>query len=828
MCYNTSYQYHENTVSRLAAHLEPAEEEIQVQGRNLSPRILTGALISVFFAVALLIRVYLPFDRVFVGDWIKFTSADSYYYMRLVDNMAANFPHINTFDPYFIYPGGGWLNTFQFFNWLVAGVAWVIGLGEPSQRLVDIVGVYFPAMLGALAVIPVFFIGKALFNRWVGVLSAAAIAIIAGEFMGRSILGYTDQHIAESLFTTVAMLFLILAIKEARRRELTFSHVRQQNWAILTRPLVYSLLAGFFLGIYLITWAGALMFGFVITLYFIIQFIIDHLNRQSTDYLCFTGVIVFLLALVILAPIRPAPLYLVALIAALLIPAILNIISRVTSRKATRPVFYPLLLVGLGAVVLVAFRLIAPDLFRTMVGLFSIFAPTGAMAVTTMEMQPLLKPDGTQWSLSAAWGNFAYGSYISIAVLIFLIILSIRQSKAGKADNGILLFLVWSLVMTAATLGQRRFAYYLAINVAILTGYFSWMFLSFSSMLTDWLFGQIRTVDFKVRLASLSGVSSPVADAKAKRDTIYRGDVHILKYVFKALAVIAVFLFAYYFNIPNSVAVAQQARFAPSNSWYSAMDWLRTNTPEPFGDPAFYYKPYEDVPRGTPYPYPESAYGVTSWWDYGYLITRMGHRLPNANPGQDPDAIANVGRFLLSQENSPPAEIMAKLDSSYVAIDYAMATSKFWAIVEYSGQKAEDYFEAYYLVREGKLVPVLLFYPAYYNTICTRLYNFDNKDVTTVHPIVVAYEKKTARGGTLYKQITTALEFDSYQEAQDYVRSQTSGNFAIVGADQFTSPVPLKSLEDYKVAFSSTQSVSLQDSTVIPDVKIFEYTGSRN
>ena len=43
-----------------------------------------------------------------------------------------------------------------------------------AQHLVDVVGVWFPSVLAALTVIPVFFIGKALFNRWAGVLALVA------------------------------------------------------------------------------------------------------------------------------------------------------------------------------------------------------------------------------------------------------------------------------------------------------------------------------------------------------------------------------------------------------------------------------------------------------------------------------------------------------------------------------------------------------------------------------------------------------------------------------------------------------------------------------
>ncbi|MDP2931377.1 MAG: STT3 domain-containing protein, partial [Chloroflexota bacterium] len=157
-----------------------------------SPKFVAGVFVALFFATALCFRVLLPYPAVFGSDWIKYTGIDPYYNMRLVDNLLQNFPHHMSIDPYHIFPGATGEISIRFFVWLLAGVTWLIGLGSPSPHTIDVVGVYFPAVLGALAVIPVYFIGKTLVNRWAGVLGAGLIAIMPGEFLGRSILGFTD------------------------------------------------------------------------------------------------------------------------------------------------------------------------------------------------------------------------------------------------------------------------------------------------------------------------------------------------------------------------------------------------------------------------------------------------------------------------------------------------------------------------------------------------------------------------------------------------------------------------------------------------------------
>ncbi len=826
---------------------------------KFSPKILIGILLFIFFGVSLILRIVPPYDQIFVGDWIKFSSPDAYYYMRLVDNLAHNFPTITAFDPFFIYPGGGVVGGVHFFDWLLAGIVWVIGLGSPTPHTIDVIGVYFPAVLAALTVIPVYFIGRALFNRWAGVLAAALIAIMSGEYIGRSILGFTDHHVAETLFSTVTILFLILAIKEAEPRQLTLNHFIHRDRAIITKPLIYSLLAGIFLGIYLITWQGSLLFVFIIALYLIVQFIINHLRQKSSDHLGIIGFILFLVALIIFIPLSTALFASIALVIAVFIPLVLSGVSLLVSGKGLKPVYYPLTLIGIGVVFMAIFYAVSSNTLGIMLGQFKIFAPAGASATTTMEMQPFLSPQGS-FSLNVAWGNFNTGFFFSLIALILILIHIII--KRGTASNGLLLFFVWSLVILVATLGQRRFAYYFAINVALLTGYFSVLAYYLIRFIIDNL--SRRNTDYMSRealgLAGFTQLIAPPASPqtgrerkKAKRKKQQEAGFHptTTQVSISIWLILAVFLLAFFPNVGllgkvlelgkdsdlsfgeawwhtclvgSAQNTAAPASFAIPDAWQASLLWMKDNTPDPFGDPDAYYKLYEVPPSDKEFQYPESAYGVTSWWDYGYWITRIAHRLPSANPSQAPGPITKVAGLFLSQEESLSYEAMEELDSSYLIIDYETCTSKFWAMIRWSEQEQDKYFGVYYVPREDKLVPITLFHPEYYQSMCVRLYNFDAKAVSAEKPVVITYDEKVSRDGTPYKQITNAEKFDSYQEALEYVESQGSANHRIVGTDQFISPVPLEAVKNYKLVYSSESGISHPDVGLIPEVKVFEYT----
>jgi hypothetical protein len=179
--------------------------------------------------------------------------------MRLVDALLRHFSQELAFDPYTAFPTGSYVAWPPFFDWLIAGASWLVGLGSPSPHTVDLVGAYFPAVLGALTIIPVFFIGKYLFNRWAGLIAAGVIAVMPGEFLGRSLMGYTDHHIGEILFSTTAILFLVLALRSAGQTNFSL----QWSW-LMNRRSPLQLSGGLFLGVYLLTWTGGLFIVFLL------------------------------------------------------------------------------------------------------------------------------------------------------------------------------------------------------------------------------------------------------------------------------------------------------------------------------------------------------------------------------------------------------------------------------------------------------------------------------------------------------------------------------------------------------------------------------------
>jgi oligosaccharyl transferase (archaeosortase A-associated) len=789
--------------------------------RNYLPVLIIGIILAALFGISLYIRMVLPHDQIFVNGTVWFRETDAYYYMRNIETLVHNFPHYNTFDPYLLFPGGGGGLGRPFFAWIVSSAILLFKGAAASLQSMETVAAYMPAILGSLVLFPVYFIGKELFNRWAGVVAAILIVVLPGEFLHRSLLGFTDHHVVEVLFSTASVLFLIMAVKRAREREISFRHVLSRDWPTIRKPLIYSLLAGIFLGLYLLSWSGGLMFVFIIFLYLVVQFIVDHLRRRSNDYLPTISVPLFIIGFLMLVPLlavgRLDMMTRISLLIAILVPIVLSIISRFMAARGWKPYYYVLVLLGLTGIGLGILHAVNPSLLGSMLGRFSIFTPSGAR-LTIMEVTGILFPQGT-FTLSAAWSNFTTSFFISFIALVMLVFALVKERSADKT-----LFLVWSVVMLLAVLGQRRFGYYYAVNAALLTGYFSWKMLDLAGL------RKLLTKPKEVVEVVKKFKKKKKAREKAKPRTFMqpRG-----VWITVIVVGIALFFLVVFPNVglwkdkPTNLGgglyigytkpLAQQAPIMDSG-WYNSLVWLGENTPDPFDDPDFYYELY---PPRNEFVYPDTAYGVMSWWDYGYFITQIAHRIPNANPGGG--YREQAGDFFTVQNETAANAIADELGSKYVMIDSDMASGKFYAMADYAGKNVSDFYDYYFVQTEQGGQFTTLFYPAFYQSMAIRLYTFDGKAVTpaTNSTIVISWEERTTTDGQPYKEITSGKAFATYEDAEAYLAAQTSGNYRIVGTTASSSPVPLEALADYQRVYPVPG-----DTTTSKQVKVFEYLGS--
>ncbi|MDD5313384.1 MAG: oligosaccharyl transferase, archaeosortase A system-associated [Dehalococcoidia bacterium] len=638
--------------------------------------LITLLVLCVAFTAALIVRIALPYPSVFTGQWIKLTGIDAYYYMRLVDNLVHNFPQLISFDPYAIFPGGAAVSGVpMFFAYLMATIIRLLGGAAPPQQTIDTIAVFIPPVLGALSVIPVYFIARALINRWAGIIAVLLMAVMPGEFLSRSLLGYTDHHVAEEFFTSYFTMFFILAIKNGR--QFTYDMLKNRQFPSISRHIPYSLAAGIFLGLYLITWQGALLFVFIVFLYFVIQFISDYLHGFPTDYLSKIAIITFLISILIFVPVSRDKATLMALAALILVPIALNIISVFMSARNIKPAYFIGVVSGLviagTLITIVALPFIAGPLRGFLVPLFS----WNMQQIVVGEMKPLFFPGGF-FTFEVAWSQFAAAFFTGLIGLALMIYQAIR-----KGDPANIFVVTWSLIMMLATFAMIRYASYFAVCIAILTGY-----------LGGWI------------IEALSKQKEQIVQDKTRKKTHRlerKGKTTIPR---EALIATIVVVFAIVVLLPCSTTAINEAKspgHAPSNVWMEALGWLKKNTPEPFGNADYYYELYQPPEPGKAYTYPQSAYGVLVWGDYGYWVLRIGRRIPTATTGSI--ALSGEAVYFSSDNPADAQKIMREKGAKYVIIDSRIASpnDKFYAIltIQYDPilsnnatlKKESDYYE---------------------------------------------------------------------------------------------------------------------------------------
>ena len=705
--------------------------------------------VAIIGLAALWIRI-LPAKTVFLPNGIvKFATNDAWYHMRTLNLLLNNYPKRAFYNPMTNYPGGSYIHFGPLFDQMMAVPALILGLGHPSSQLVNTIGAYFPAVLGALTVVPVYYIGKYLGGRKTGILASILIAFAPGQFLSRSMIGFTDHHVAEALFSTIFMMFFMLALITAKRKKLSFEHVFNKEFDILKEPLIYSIMAGIMYSAYQLSWPGASLFAFIAMIYVLFQYIINNLRKESSDYLGIVGITVFLISTILVLPsVHPEMGFelsdyswftIVVTLGSMISFVALSFIEKTFIKKGINSYYYPLAIFGIVAIGLIALSIIAPSLYSTITSApSSIFGIKVGGPSTIAEASSLFYGVGG-FTLDKAYGNFT--AQVFLTSLIGMLILIANIFRKPKQEE--VLFFVWSVLILLANYGQNRFAYYYSVNASILAAYVGGMLLE----KVKWNELDDR---FKAKVKSFADIPVFLKSLVAEKGSALLVQIG-------AVLVIVVFLIN---PVYSSAMMYTGGSVDPPNEWYEACTWLNLNTP----DPGMNFNAIYDAPKtGEHFKYPDTAYGVMSWWDYGHYIEVIGHRLPNANPFQSGiggrrDSINETNEpgaatFFTAQSEEEANAVLKGLDPNhekmgarYIMSDAKMATTIFMAMPEWT-LDTDGYFQATWTGSGYQNLPST----RYFNSMEARLHIFDGNGLKHYRMVHESSARQTYEIG--YKQV---------------------------------------------------------------------------
>lgn len=370
--------------------------KVETKRTTVWPKVILGLIVL----IALAIRICWQVNNVFIGDVVWFHGADAWYHMRLAD--AMNFPNWFKWDFFAQYPDGAATGYMPLLAWLSVN---------------DTIAAFVPPVSAAITVMFVYLIGKELFSAKVGLLAAFLVALLPGEFLYRTLLGFTDHHCLEALLMSGSIYFL-----------LKLRHAWQYRWAA---P------AGIAIGLYALSWTGIGFFLMIVGLWLWWECLvaIRHNKDLSSIAKAITSVIAIacLISVIYIDKVNVA-----LLLAVLVIPAGMWILKSIfkDSEKVLfgLTVIVPVALVILGSII---------DYKAYIIPIFW----GGALAYIE-EAGPLTP--------SIAFATYGIAIFMALGALWY-------YRKLNP------LFIIWAVILFAAAIGQRRWGYYTIMPVAILT-----------------------------------------------------------------------------------------------------------------------------------------------------------------------------------------------------------------------------------------------------------------------------------------------------------------------------------------------------------------------
>ncbi|MDL5360558.1 oligosaccharyl transferase, archaeosortase A system-associated [Halalkalicoccus sp. NIPERK01] len=735
-------------------------------------------VLSVLVAFMLWVRVQAY--EAFVGDGgITLSGVDPWYHYRTTTYTVENWPRTMPYETFTNFPYGASVGHFgTLFDQLIATAALLVGLGDPSVETVNAVFVLAPAVMGALVAVPTYLLGARLGGRFGGLSGVLLLALFPGTFLRRSTVGFTDHHVAETLFMALAVLALGIALRIAERDKPVYEQLETRDFVGLRSVLLSSALAGFAVAAYVWVWPSGVLLIAILGVFFVVAVSLDYAFGESPDHVAFVGATGLSIAGVLLLFSVDVRGFAGSTTYSLLQPALafavaggcvfLAWLARRWERRALDDRLYP---AAVGALVLVGLGVVAvalPGLFDQLTTNLARVVPIGATdtTLTIAEAQP---PENATAHMFSEYGLAFFTAMAALAYMAAAQLLG----RDRRADH--LLIVVWSAFLVSSSLAQVRFNYYLAVAVAVLNAYL---------------------VGRAVGWAGLSAGSASVLD-RARGLEGYQAMVLV--------AVALVLLGPLVPPLASGTVVAAASQSGPGDdalTWEGSNEWLSEHTPPQgtyggAGDEMALYGAYEP-PEDGDYDYPEGAYGVLSWWDYGHLIAVQGERASVANPFQQ-NARAAAAFFLADDERRSelllealPAERAVHDHSDeelrgivdgrtaqqggeevrYVMIDDAMAGGKFSAMTRWSGPEYAMYLdEREVRVAEGETATLRGLGENYEATTLSRLYYDDasgmegyrlvHESPETTQFVTVAVQNGDGEWRTVFvnREYTLALQY---------------------------------------------------------------------
>ena len=569
-----------------------------------------SALLLILF-VAFTIRI-LPLRWEIPTGAVRLNEFDPYYQYSLTNKMV----HDGLLSPYLENNGAGWINYQQWYPGglnmgqslpalpMTAAILYdIASLLSPNLNLMAFVSV-LPAVMGALSCLIIYFIGKDMGGKAIGLFAALFLAL-APSFLQRSALGFFDTEVPGVLGLLLFM-FLLLRATEGTRS--------------LRSSLFYSLAAAGALAYFVTGWGAAYYMMDLAALYFFVLILL----RRYTQRLLLNYSIIFGLALFVATKVPQFSLsYLtsgpVIPIAGVFVLLVLSEILRNNISARTK------VLLTVGTLTAIVGGFAAMWQFGYVQGIAGKFATV--LDPFIRASAPLI--ESVAEHRISAWGNIYYD--LGIGILFFIVGLYFVLRNPTNRNVFLLLFGATSLYFAASMV---RLLVILAPAFALLAAM--------------GILGILKPFFTLLREAPQIAMKSKRRIERVSKE--YSGIVIFLVF----MLVVTNFAFSpqnggmprvygsAYVPITISAGSLPIAPGQPVQEWTNMVDWTQHNL--------------------------KSSTVVCAWWDYGYWLSILGNVTTLAdNATINATQIENIG-FIFMGNETQALKMLAQYDAKYILV----------------------------------------------------------------------------------------------------------------------------------------------------------------
>lgn len=723
-------------------------------------RNLTQKLILLTLLTAILVGIWLRFQPWYLlssGIFPKVLSTDPWFTLRQIELMITHFPSPTWTDPFSSFPTGKPIDWGPTLPWI--GAALCIITGSTSSAAMISLASWIP-ILCFIPIIPIgYYLGRTIADARTGIFTALILTLIPGNFLLRTMYGYVDHHCLEILLSAAFALCYLLALRSTERES--------KSW-------VYPVLAGLVLSIGILNSISMVLMVFICLIFsgiHLIRMLIARIDisRFSLQSTIIWGTGLLGPAVLVLTGLPGGSEYILHpleislfLLTIPLMCGILMLFSRIAQHLGVTPVrellVWVLLMGGSVIIPYIAF----PSLTQRVLTLGQTFFFLSNSYVPVGEMQA--------WSLDLAVGSYHLLLPLFAAGMILSAYLWMRERDPGYG-----FLFIWAGICLFATIQHVRNEYFLAVPLVLLASI---------------ILSRICEISLPEKKTEEEPETEPSVRSREGSSQIgMMVSVLILASILITCGIVS-----------TMIAYADYSPQVTSDDMIEGMIWLGDHSPDPGIDYSTRYEPQ------FPFPYPDQAYGVLSWWEAGHVMSYFSHRPVIADPFQF--YAGQSARFFMSQSEKAADQQGQELRARYIVTDADMLFDDLAIMSQTYNpyQSVNDYY-GYVSVAD----PVnntshneIGFKQPFYESMVARLHVFDGSASTGKAPV--------SSGSTVMQVPGTDMIVEFPGVGQD-----SSISSAI------NEPVEsINALRHYRLIWESNTSLSTSDSHDIRKVKIFK------